>query len=612
MMGFLFEISMQTEILKILISEVIKQFTLPIYNGLKKITKETHNRIQVTFDLCFSEYLERNYERYSKTKTLLYRDSPVNIKDFYVRTDLIINSKTVDEKKFINEIKKNKRLIILGSAGCGKSTFCKSIFIELIEQPVGIFPIFIELRHLNNSSDKSIYNFIMNSMVAISSSFKKEQLDYALKLGKVLVILDGFDEVNSEDRENIEKEILYLSNNYHGVKILLSSRFDNRFSSWEEFYQYKVLELDKDKALSLINKLDYDEQVKQPFLEELDKTLYQSHESFASNPLLLTMMLLTYEQIAEIPSKIHLFYEQAFLTLFNKHDSLKSMYKRKSFSQLPLDDFKRCLEAFCILSYCDRLYSFEENEINKYLVNSIVVSGVNTKSHDFLNDLLDSVCILQRDGLGFTFTHRSFQEYFTAQFIVNKVTDKKYDLLDRIFNLNWRDNILNMIYDINASLLERDWIIPKCEKFISDIQSDTNELLILHKMYVSLTEIYENQHSEIGFTFGDERKYGEFCFFMSKFYEKDYFEYRKENPRIKTKDGVHFEELLIDYINENGDIDLDNTRIIDPYVRELIKKSEIVEHVYDSLNFFKYMVNLLKKKHNKQDVEIMSLILGRS
>lgn len=159
---------MQTELLKVLISEVIKQFTLPIYNGLKKITKDAYNRIQVSFDLCFSEYLERNYERYSKTKTLLYREVPVNIKDFYVRTDLIINKKIVDEKKFINEVKKNKRLIILGSAGCGKSTFCKSIFIELIEQPVGIFPIFIELRHLNNSSDKSIYNFILNSMTAIS------------------------------------------------------------------------------------------------------------------------------------------------------------------------------------------------------------------------------------------------------------------------------------------------------------------------------------------------------------------------------------------------------------------------------------------------------------
>ncbi|EPG9704121.1 NACHT domain-containing protein, partial [Acinetobacter baumannii] len=171
-----------------------------------------------------------------------------------------------------------------------------------------------------------------------------------------------------------------------------------------------------------MHKLDYDRQVKNSFLRELDKKLYESHSSFASNPLLLTMMLLTYEQIAEIPNKIHLFYEQAFLTLFNKHDSLKSMYKRKSFSQLPLDDFKRCLEAFCILSYSGRSYSFSENEINKYLDNSINISRVTTNSKFFLNDLLDSVCILQRDGLGFNFTHRSFQEYFSAQFLVNIIS----------------------------------------------------------------------------------------------------------------------------------------------------------------------------------------------
>lgn len=214
---------------------------------------------------------------------------------------------------------------------------------------------------------------------------------------------------------------------------MISSRFDSRFSSWEEFYQYYIQDLDKNKALTLINKLNYDRQVKQSFLKELDNNLYESHLSFASNPLLLTMMLLTYEQIAEIPNKIHLFYEQAFLTLFNKHDSLKSMYKRKSYSQLPLDDFKRCLEGFCILSYCDRLYSFEESQIFKYLNNAIKLSNTNTNSENFLNDLLDSVCILQRDGLGFTFTHRSFQEYFTAQFLVNRSIDGKIILFDKIF-----------------------------------------------------------------------------------------------------------------------------------------------------------------------------------
>ncbi|MDH0565137.1 NACHT domain-containing protein [Acinetobacter courvalinii] len=323
---------MQEELIKTFVSELITQFTLPIFNGLKKLTKETSNKIQVSFNLCFSEYLERNYERYSKTKTLLYREMPVNIKDFYVRTDLLINSKIINEHNFIEEIEVNKRLIILGSAGSGKSTFCKSLFIELIEKPIGVFPIFIELRHLNSSPDKSIYNFILNTMVSINPSFNKEQLDYAFKLGKVLIVLDGFDEVNSEEREKIEMEILHLSNNYHGIRMLISSRFDN---------------------------------------------------SFSTNPLLLTMMLLTYEQIAEIPNKIHLFYEQAFLTLFNKHDSLKSMYKRKSFSQLPLDDFKRCLEAFCILSYCDRSYSFGASEINKFLDNSIAISASKTTANDF-------------------------------------------------------------------------------------------------------------------------------------------------------------------------------------------------------------------------------------
>ena len=142
------------------------------------------------------------------------------------------------------------------------------MFLELIEKPIGIFPIFIELRQLNNSSEKYLYNLILKSMININPSFNKDQLDYALKLGKVLFILDGFDEINNEEREHIEKEILSLSNNYHGIRILISSRYDSRFSSWEEFYQYHVQDLDKNKVLTLINKLDYDRQVKQAFMSE--------------------------------------------------------------------------------------------------------------------------------------------------------------------------------------------------------------------------------------------------------------------------------------------------------------------------------------------------------
>lgn len=602
---------MQEELLKNLVSELIKQFTLPIFNGLKRLTKEANNKIQVSFNLCFSEYLERNYERYSKTKTLLYREMPVNIKDFYVRTDLMISSKIVNEHNFIEEIEGSKRLIILGNAGSGKSTFCKSLFIELIEKPIGIFPIFIELRHINSSPDKSIYNFILNTMISINPLFNKEQLDYAFKLGRVLIVLDGFDEVNSEEREKIEREILHLSNNYHGIRMLISSRFDNRFSSWEEFYQYRILELDKNKALTLINKLDYDRQVKASFLSELDKKLYDSHTSFAANPLLLTMMLLTYEQIAEIPNKIHLFYEQAFLTLFNKHDSLKSMYKRKSFSQLPLDDFKRCLEAFCILSYCDRSYSFGENEINRFLDDSIAISASKTTAKDFLNDLLDSVCILQRDGLGFTFTHRSFQEYFTAQFLVNKISNKKFELFEKIFNVNWRDNVLGMVFDMNPAILEKEWIIQKSIYILSEVKSVIDEdILLLNKLYSSITTV-ENDDGEvlIGFGMGNPSNYAEFFLFFNKLYDSEFAEYCKENYKEKSEDNKKYEEDLIDFIINNGDISLVEYEVIDPHIIDLVNKANATDFIVRNINFLEYMVDFINKKNDKQDVDIAALIL---
>ena len=320
----------------------------PILNKLKKKGSDTSSKIKVALNLSFTEYLNRNYERYSKTKTLLYRDMPVVLKDFYVRTDLRINAKIIDGNKFIQLIDKNKRIVVSGSAGCGKSTFCKSIFIELIEKPIGIFPIFIELRHLNNIEDKSLYSYMLNEMIKSNPDFDNRQLDYALKLGKILIILDGFDEVDNDHRHIIEKEILDLSNNNNGIRLLVSSRVDNRFSSWNEFFNYEVLPLDEGKAINLIEKLEYDETIKEKFIMELKSKLYESHKTFASNPLLLTLMLLTYEQIAEIPTKMHLFYEQAFLTLFNKHDSFKSLYKRKTFTRLPVNEFRRILEIFCL------------------------------------------------------------------------------------------------------------------------------------------------------------------------------------------------------------------------------------------------------------------------
>jgi hypothetical protein len=58
--------------------ELVKQFAKPILDGVGKLTGEAHDKLKVTLNTCFSKYITRSHDRYSKTKTLLYRDAPVN------------------------------------------------------------------------------------------------------------------------------------------------------------------------------------------------------------------------------------------------------------------------------------------------------------------------------------------------------------------------------------------------------------------------------------------------------------------------------------------------------------------------------------------------------
>lgn len=98
--------------------------------------------------------------------------------------------------------------------------------------------------------------------------------------------------------------------------------------------------MNKQQALNLVKKLEFDEVVKDTFYKELDRTLYDKYESFASNPLLLNIMLLTFQKHASIPERLNDFYDEAFVTLFNVHDATKDSYVRDIRSGLGCEDFK--------------------------------------------------------------------------------------------------------------------------------------------------------------------------------------------------------------------------------------------------------------------------------
>lgn len=274
--------------------------------------------------------------------------------------------------------------------------------------------------------------------------------------------------------EKIKEEIKKFSNKYEKNKYFLSSRPTIEFISWNNFSEMETLPLNKKQALNLIEKIDFDSKVKKIFYEELKKELYKNYESFASNPLLLTIMLMTFEKHASIPKRLNDFYEEAFVTLFSVHDATKDSYVRDIQTGLGCEDFKLIFSYICFKSYFNGEYEFSETVLMNHIQKAKEkFDKYNFRIEDFQEDLTSSVCMLVKDGLNYRFSHRSFQEYFAA-FYTCKLLDEEQSKLLSI----WIEESIFFNSDLYFNML-------------FNLQSDKVNKIILLPIILKLKELYD-------------------------------------------------------------------------------------------------------------------------
>ena len=126
--------------------------------GLKKICKDIkddYNLHLVPLTKHFEEYLTRAYERHSVVSTLVLRNSKRKLKDIYVPMT-ILEENNPEEKVVIDAypmefMRKHKRMIIRDTAGMGKTTLVKRLFLSAIDEVLAI-PIIVELRRLKQGT----------------------------------------------------------------------------------------------------------------------------------------------------------------------------------------------------------------------------------------------------------------------------------------------------------------------------------------------------------------------------------------------------------------------------------------------------------------------------
>ncbi|WP_373898861.1 NACHT domain-containing NTPase [Haloimpatiens sp. FM7315] len=453
----------------------------------------------------FQKYLFNVKQKYSLMKTLLYNDHPKPFYDFYVCNNIerrvpvtgrfgTSYKTTVIANVNFKSLSDCSRFVILsGTGGLGKSMMMRHLLLDSIENysQIGNIPIFIPLKDFDETTGE-LFEYVFSRMKNFCTDITEKQFQEILSTGKCLLLFDGLDEIASANAKKFERELERFTDMYPDNYYVISSRPTQSFISYSRFTVMHLKPFSTKQALKLIDNLEFrpDEPIiKEKFRLELEKTLYHTHRSFIENPLLLTIMLITFEQYAEVPSKMHIFYREAYAALSIKHDASKGAYKRTLKTGLTADKFADYFAEICSRSYYDEKFEMNEDEFTNYykkLSERKKYNDQTTNVIDYLYDLCSNMCLMYFESGKYHFTHRSFQEYFCALYF-SKQKDKHLESIADFFehrrNRMYGDKTFNMLYDMISEKVEEYMFLPYLAKLYERCDNEDGYWTFLQTIY---------------------------------------------------------------------------------------------------------------------------------
>ncbi len=419
--------------IKILGSDLDQKTKKLIYQASKQYIlnyQKRYNRLQV---LGMSQFVNLD-DIYTEVQCL----QPGEIKNFESVTALEENYRQNGSRKLTNEKSARQNgitianqyahLMILGQPGAGKSTFLRKIGLETLKGNSGqiqsqYIPVLIELKQFTGD-EVNILNIIANEFLACQLPQAEAFTNKLLNQGKLLLLLDGLDEVPSRNFELVIDRIQNFVKQYKQNKFVISCRTAAYRQKFNNFKEFIIADFDDQQIQQFINNWFYSEVDKQLGTAEKCWNKIKNQKAtkeLARTPLLLTFLCLEYDESQDLPKKKATLYGNALDILLRRWASEKRLPYEPVYRQLGIDLEKIMLAEIAYNNFAaDKLFFSQQevlNQIQKFLSNND-----NAPKNLDAGKILDAITIeqgilVERARDIFSFSHLTLQEYLTAQYI---------------------------------------------------------------------------------------------------------------------------------------------------------------------------------------------------
>ncbi|HEY9727004.1 MAG TPA: NACHT domain-containing NTPase [Chroococcales cyanobacterium] len=344
----------------------------------------------------------------------------------------------------LDAIATHPKLMVLGKPGAGKTTFLQKVALQCVrgELPLARLPIFIQLRNLAEETsansatigdDLDLSNYINWKFGDFGISVR--QVETLLKHGKVLILLDGLDEVRSEYTNTLLKQIAKFTETYYQNQFIITCRFAAQPYRFPGFTEVEIADFNQEQIEAFAKKwfvaAKHNEEdginLATQFIDKLKLPENQPIRELARTPILLTLMVSVFQAKADFPKKRSKLYEAGLDILLVRWDEARLIQRDEVYRRLSLPCKIKLLSHIAATTFEQGNYFFEQSEIEQLVADYLTTLPGASSDPETLR--LDSEAVLKaieaQHGLlverargVYSFSHLTFQEYFTARQIV--------------------------------------------------------------------------------------------------------------------------------------------------------------------------------------------------